>query len=327
MIDDMAPRIFNETFGVYCFLQLSFIAILDIEKPAVAVTQKTQIPMSDRLTVKARTTLLPFLTGQLRDWSRSTIKKRLRSGCITVNDMQVTRHDHDLLVGDQVLVGASPRGTSSMRPQLGILYQDQDLIAVNKPAGLLSVRSPRGKEPHALGILRDQLSRHNRSMKLWPVHRIDRDTSGVLLFATSREKREVVMRGWSAAKKTYLAIVEGCPKPAAGTINQPLRLDPEIYQMHVGPHPDAKHAVTHFATERSVDQRSLLKVELETGRQHQIRAHLAWLGHSVVGDQRYGTAGTRMGLHALRLIITKPGTTKPLMFETPAPADFLALLH
>jgi 23S rRNA pseudouridine1911/1915/1917 synthase len=283
--------------------------------------------MSDRLTVKAKTTLLPFLTGQLKGWSRSTIKKRLKSGCVSVNDVQVTRHDHDLSVGDQVLVEASARGTSSMRPQLDILYEDRDLIAVNKPAGLLSVRSARGKEPHALGILRDQLSRRNKSMKLWPVNRIDRDTSGVLLFATSREKREVVMRGWSAAKKTYLAIVEGCPKPAAGTINQPLRLDPVIYQMHVGPHPDAKHAVTHFTTERSVGQRTLLRVELETGRQHQIRAHLAWLGHSVVGDQRYGTAGPRMGLHALRLIITKPGTSKPLIFETPAPADFLALLR
>jgi len=139
--------------------------------------------------------------------------------------------------------------------------------------------------------------------------------------------REAVMKGWKAAEKTYLAIVEGCPKHAGGTIDQPLRLDPVIYQMHVGPHPDAKRAVTHFTIERSVGQRTLLRVELETGRQHQIRAHLAWLGHSVVGDRRYGTAGTRMGLHALRLSITKPGTNKSLVFETPAPADFLTLLR
>ena len=283
--------------------------------------------MSDRLTVKAKTTLLPFLTEQLKGWSRNTIKKRLKSGCISVNDKQVTRHDQELSEGDQVLVEASARGASSIRPWLDILYEDRDLVAVNKPAGLLSVRSPQGKEPHALGILRDQLSRRNNPVKLWPVHRIDRDTSGVLLFATSRVKREAVMRDWAAAKKTYLAIVEGCPKPAAGSIDQPLRLDPEIYQMHVGPHPDAKHAVTHFSTERSVGQRTLLRVELETGRQHQIRAHLAWLGHSVVGDQRYGTAGARLGLHALRLIITKPGTSKPLTFEAPAPVDFLALLR
>ena len=283
--------------------------------------------MSDRLTVKANTTLIPFLIAQLQGWSRSTIKQRLKNGCVSVNGEQVTRHDHDLLVGDQVNVDASPRGASNVRSQLSILYQDRDLIAINKPAGLLSVGSPNNEEPHALGILRDQLSRRNKLMKLWPVHRIDRDTSGVLLFATAREMREAVMKGWKTAEKTYLAIVEGCPDPEEGTIEQPLRLDPVVYQMHVGPHPKAKRAVTHFTTERSVGQRTLLRVELETGRQHQIRAHLAWLGHPVVGDQRYGTDGKRMGLHALRLSITKPGTNMPLLFEAPTPADFLALLR
>ncbi|MEE4216748.1 MAG: RluA family pseudouridine synthase, partial [Xanthomonadales bacterium] len=246
---------------------------------------------------------------------------------IRVNGTAVTRHDHDLSAGDQVLVEAAFRGASSVRPRLEILHEDRDLVAINKPAGLLSVRSPEGNEPHAMGILRAQLSRRNRSIKLWPVHRIDRDTSGVLLFATSREKREAVMKEWGRAEKTYLAIVQGCPDPAAGTIDQPLRLDPEIYQMHVGPHPDARRAVTHFTSERSVGRRTLLRVELETGRQHQIRAHLAWLGYPVVGDQRYGSAGPRMGLHALRLSICNPGTGSPWLFETPAPADFMALLR
>ena len=283
--------------------------------------------MSDRLTVKANTTLIPFLIDQLKGWSRSTIKQRLKSGCISVNGEQVTRHDHGLHAGDRVVVDAAARGVSGLRPQLGILYKDRNLIAINKPAGLLSVGAPKGNEPHALGILRDQLSRRSKPVKLWPVHRIDRDTSGVLLFATSREMREAVMKEWKVAEKTYLAIVEGCPSPASGTIDQPLRPDPAIYQMHVGPHPKAKRAVTHFTTERKVGQRTLLRVALETGRQHQIRAHLAWLGHPVVGDQRYGTEGARMGLHALRLSITKPGTGKPLVLETPAPADFLALLR
>jgi 23S rRNA pseudouridine1911/1915/1917 synthase len=283
--------------------------------------------MTDKLTVKSSTTLIPFLVTQLQGWSRSTIKQRLRNGCVIVNGEQVTRHDHNLQAGDQVIVDAPVRGVSSVRPQLGILYEDRDLIAINKPAGLLSVGTGRHKEPHALGILRDRLSRRNKSIKLWPVHRIDRDTSGVLVFATSREMREAVMQRWTTAEKTYLAIVEGYPVPVGGTIDQPLRLDPEIYQMHVGPHRDAKRAVTHFTTERSVGQRSLLRVELETGRQHQIRAHLSWLGHPVVGDRRYGTDGTRMGLHALRLGIAHPGTNRPLVFETPAPVDFLALLR
>jgi 23S rRNA pseudouridine1911/1915/1917 synthase len=283
--------------------------------------------MSDRLTVKEGTTLMPFLIAQLQGWSRSTIKQRLKSGCVSVNDEQVTRHDHRLLMDDHVLVEASARGISGLRPRLEILYEDRDLIAINKPAGLLSVSSRKDNQPHAMGILRDQLSRRNKSIQLWPVHRIDRDTSGVLLFATSREMREAVMKGWKSAEKTYLAIVEGRPKPETGTIDQPLRADPIIYQMHVGAHPEAKRAVTHYTTERKVGRQTLLRVELETGRQHQIRAHLAWLGHPVVGDQRYGKEGPRMGLHALRLSITKPGKNNPLVFETRAPADFLALLH
>jgi len=283
--------------------------------------------MTDRLTVKSKTTLIPFLIAQLQGWSRSTIKQRLKNGCVSVNGERVTRHDHKLLAGDRVLIEAPAGGVSSVPSQLSILYKDRDLIAINKPAGLLSVGSPKNNEPHALGMLRDQLSRRNNLVKLWPVHRIDRDTSGVLLFATSREMREAVMAGWKTAEKTYLAIVEGHPEPAAGTIDQALRPDPVIYQMHVGPHPDARRAITHFTTERSAAQRTLLRVTLETGRQHQIRAHLGWLGHPVVGDQRYGTMGVRMGLHALRLSITKPGTNKRLVFETPAPEDFLALLN
>jgi 23S rRNA pseudouridine1911/1915/1917 synthase len=283
--------------------------------------------MTDKFTVNAGTTLIPFLTTQLKGWSRSTIKQRLKNGCVIVNGNPVTRHDHALTAGDKVVVEPSAHGAHQLRPQLDILYEDRDLIAINKPAGLLSVRSAKKSEPHALGLLREQLSRRSKPIKLWPVHRIDRDTSGVLLFATSREMREAVMQRWDSAEKIYLAIVAGRPNPASGTIDQPLRLDEDIYQMHVGPHPDAKPAVTHFTTERSVAQRSLLRVALETGRQHQIRAHLAWLGHPVIGDERYGTAGPRMGLHALRLGITKPGTSKPLVFEAPAPADFLSLLR
>lgn len=287
--------------------------------------------MSEKLQVKEASGLLVFLGAQLKNWSRSNIKQRLKKGCVSVNGRQVTQHDYALKVGDDVEVVASVKGSNSTIGPLEILYEDRDLIAVNKPAGLLSVASTQEKKHHALAILRNQLSRRTQSINLWPVHRIDRDTSGVLLFATSLEMREAVMASWDTAEKIYLAIVEGCPSPSEGTIDQPLRMDEERYQMHVGPHLEAKSAVTHFYTERSVDlsgfiKRTLLQVQLETGRQHQIRAHLAWLGHPVIGDSRYGTEGKRLGLHALRLTITHPKTRKRLTFETPAPVTFIALL-
>jgi 23S rRNA pseudouridine1911/1915/1917 synthase len=283
--------------------------------------------MSDKLQVNEASSLLVFLNAHLQGWSRSKIKQRLQTGCVNVNGIAITQHDFALAVGDMVEVAASPKGASSSPSHLEILYSDRDLIAINKPAGLLSVGTEKESQQHALAMLRNQLSRRSQPVKLWPVHRIDRDTSGVLLFATSREMREAVMAKWDDAEKLYMAVVSGHPKPAQGTINQPLRLDEVQYHMHVGEHPDAKPALTHYQTERTSGDRALLNVQLETGRQHQIRAHMAWLGYPVVGDPRYGTAGGRMGLHALSLKIIKPGSGKTLQFETPAPRDFLALMN
>jgi len=147
------------------------------------------------------------------------------------------------------------------------------------------------------------------------------------MFATSAEMREAVNAKWSEAEKVYLAVVDGVPAPKSGTINQPLRIDEKQYKMHVGAHADAKTAITHFSTVRSVNQRSLLEVKLDTGRQHQIRAHLSWLGYPVVGDSRYGIDGSRMGLHALRLTITRPKTGERLTIEAPMPTDLITLLR
>ncbi len=283
--------------------------------------------MSDSLHVKEAGSLLGFLNLELKGWARNKIKQRLQTGCIRVNGITVTQHNHALNVGDLVEVGASGKPANSAPSQLEIIYSDRDLVAINKPAGLLSVGTTKETQQHALAILRKQLSRKSQEVKLWPVHRIDRETSGVLLFATSREMREAVMAKWDKAEKTYLAIVDGNPNPSEGSINQPLRLDETEYRVHVGDHPDAKPALTHYKTLKVSSARSLLEVQIDTGRQHQIRAHLAWLNYPVVGDPRYGTAGTRMGLHALRLIVTKPNSNKELLIETSAPIDFMRLLN
>ena len=282
--------------------------------------------MTDKLHVQNPAGLLAFLRAHLQGWAPNTVKQRLRTGCVRVNGAPVVRHDHALAVGDVVEISALAAPREAPAPRLDVLFADRDLIAIDKPAGLLAVGAAGETRRHALALLRSQLSRRGHEVRLWPVHRIDRDTSGVLLFATSREMREAVMARWDEAEKTYWAIVEGVPSPPRGTIDQPLRLDDEEYRVHVGSHPAAKPAVTHYATERTAAGRSLVRVRLETGRQHQIRAHLAWLGCPVVGDPRYGTAGARLGLHALRLTIVHPGTGRSLTFAAPVPADFWALL-
>ena len=282
--------------------------------------------MSDKIYVKEFTGLLAFMQTQLQSWARNKIKQRLQTGCVSVNGVTVKQHDYQLKPNDLVEIGAAGKPSSAMPAQLEILYSDRDIIAINKPAGLLSVGNAKETQAHALAILRRQLSRRSQEIKLWPVHRIDRNTSGVLLFATSREMREAIMAKWDHAEKTYLAIVEGKPMPSHGSIEQPLRLDEVLYHVHVGEHPDAKSAITHYKTLQVTADRALLEVKIDTGRQHQIRAHLAWLGYPVVGDERYGKAGERMGLHAFRLKIVKPKSGKELVFETAAPLNFMRLL-
>lgn len=284
--------------------------------------------MSEKFNIQQSAKLLEFLFAALPGWSKKTIKQRLQGSSIAVNGEIATKHDFVLHAGDVVEVGVTKRASTQelLLEKLEIIYQDKEIIAINKPAGLLSVGNAAENKQHALAILRNQLSRGKNQIKLWPVHRLDRDTSGILLFATSKEMREAIMDKWGVSQKIYLAIVEGSPKEKTGTISQPLRLDDREYRMHVGKHPEAKSAITHYTVKQNGTTISLLEVSIETGRQHQIRAHMAWLGHSVIGDERYGTKGEKMGLHAKRLSIIHPVSKKTLTFEVDAPRDFYALM-
>ncbi len=282
--------------------------------------------MADKFQVQKKSKLLAFLIDNLQGWARNKIKQRLQAGHIFVNEISVTKHDHNLQEGDLVQVGTSLKVLNKSTAKLEIIYSDKDLIAINKPAGLLSVSTTSETKFHALAILRTQLSRGKNQIKLWPVHRLDRDTSGILLFARSKKIREEVMETWDKAEKIYLAIVEKYPKESSGTINEPLRLDEKQYFMHVGKHKDAKEAITHYETQKCTEKTALLIVNIETGRQHQIRAHMAWLGHSIIGDERYGKKGNRLGLHSFKLTVIHPKTKKSITFKTEAPSDFYALL-
>jgi len=282
--------------------------------------------VTERLDVAADGPLLVFLRQRLDDWHVKTLKTRLRQGCIQVNGLPVTRHDHPLCAGDRVEIGDASAATRPPRSRtpFRVLFADADLIAIDKPAGLLSVSTDHERKRTALAIVRDSLSTSGRRERLWPVHRLDRETSGVLLFARSHEMREAVQANWKTAQKVYLAIVEGHPVPAEGVVAQPLWEDRNL-AVHVGDGPGARAARTRYSTRECSRTRALLEVELDTGRRHQIRCHMAWLGHPVVGDKRYGRGGPHMGLHARRLSVMHPGVGRVLTFETPPPPTFTAL--
>jgi 23S rRNA pseudouridine1911/1915/1917 synthase len=281
--------------------------------------------MSERLQVGESVPLLPFLLDRLDGWARSTLKERLRAGCVEVNGRPVHRHDHRLCAGDRVDVVAANAGSGPRRRQSGLepFHLDDDLVAIDKPAGLLSVSTDHERTRTALSMIRESLSRPGRPARLWPIHRLDRETSGVLLFARSKRVCDAVQSRWTEAEKVYLAVVDGEPEPASGVVDQPLWEDRNL-RVHVGRRDGAKEARTAYTTLWSDRGRSLLEVRLDTGRRHQIRAHLASIGHPILGDARYGPPGPRLLLHALRLTICHPHQEGRLEFESAPPAAFSA---
>ncbi len=281
--------------------------------------------MSERLQVDEPAPLLPYLLSHLDGWRRNTLKDRLRRGCVQVNEQPVHRHDHQLRPGDRIVIRSRADGIEPQPLATGHspIYIDDDLVAIDKPAGLLSVATDREQTRTALSVIRRSLSRPGHSASLWPVHRLDRETSGVLLFARSKEICDSIQSRWTEAEKVYLAIVQGHPEPASGLVDEPLWEDRNLF-VRIGRNQNSKDARTRFTTVWNGRDHSLLEVRLETGRKHQIRAHLAWLGHAIAGDERYGAAGPRLALHALRLTIPHPQGDGVLAFEAQMPRTFAA---
>lgn len=285
--------------------------------------------MVDRIVVAEAGSLLEMLAVHFAHpsrttWSKNTLRQRLRLGCIDVNGSPAKRHDDPVRPGDVVEIHAKAHARTTRRAalELPVLFDDEWLLAVDKPAGLLSVSTDDERERTAFVLARDATSRPGKVADLWSVHRLDRETSGVLLFARSREVRDQLQADWRNTTKVYVAIVEGVPDPAKGVIDQPLWEDKNL-RVHVGAQANSKQARTRYKTVRSRRGRSQLEVELDTGRKHQIRAHLAWLGHAIVGDRRYGEADVRLCLHARQLVLRHPADGRKLCIEADVPAALL----
>lgn len=277
------------------------------------------------------TQLLPFLLEKYANKGRNKVKSMLTRGQIKVGNRVVTRHDHPLIPGDRVSVLNT--GSVQQRELMAgvkMMYEDDDIIVIDKPPGLLSIATEEEKERTAFRILNDYVRENNPKSRVFIVHRLDRETSGVMLFAKSETVKQRLQDNWKELilERSYVVLVEGQVKEEQGTIKNWLK-ESSTKTMFVSRPGDGVVAVTHYQVIEKSPLYSLLAVQLETGRKNQIRVHMQSIGHSVVGDRRYGGKRSpidRLGLHARILAFTHPVTGETLRFETAIPAKFRSLV-
>lgn len=286
---------------------------------------------SRSFTVQEPAELLPFLLAKLSGQGRNAVKAILARGQVSVDGTPVTAYNHSLAPGASVSV--SRERIEEVPPLVGlsILFEDDDLIVVAKDAGLLSIASPQETELTAYRQLTEHVRRTDPRSRIFVVHRLDRDTSGVMMFAKREEIQQSLQNNWQEAvtERIYVALVEGRVARAEGTVSSWLK-ESKTLKMYSSPYPnDGQHAVTHYRTLEAKSQLSLLEVKLETGRKNQIRVHMQDIGHPVVGDKKYGARSKilgRLGLHARVLAFIHPSTGEHLRFETDIPKAFVNAL-
>jgi 23S rRNA pseudouridine1911/1915/1917 synthase len=269
--------------------------------------------------------LLAWLFESLKPMSRTKVKDLLRHGHVRVNGAAITQYDHPIRPTDRITI-ARERSAASVpvlkRSGIVIVFEDQSLIVIDKPPGLLTVSTDAEKTDTAFIHLNADLQARQAG-RAFVVHRLDRDTSGLLIFARTEAVRDALKANWPRVAKTYLAVVEGAPQPTAGVVESYL-VEGRDLRMRTcrAERPNAKRAVSRYRFVNERGKFALVEVQLETGRKHQIRVHLAGLGCPVVGDRGYGAntnPAKRLGLHAWRLAFDHPVSGRRVELESPLP--------
>ena len=281
--------------------------------------------------VKEESKLMDFLIMSMPQRKRTTIKNLLSHNQVAVNGVPTTQFDTPLAPDDEVKVNLSREFRVFFNRRLKLVYEDDDIIVVNKGYGLLSMGTDKIKDGTAYSILRDYLKWKDPRNKIFIVHRLDRDTSGLMVFAKSVEAKERLQHNWNnmVLSRKYLAVVEGNPDPEEGEVRSYLAENSRFEVYSTNNPEEGQLAVTRYKTLRSRNGFSLMEVSLDTGRKNQIRVHMKDLGHPITGDRRYGAKSSpihRMALHAQTLRFVHPITRKDMNFSTPIPASFAKLV-
>ncbi len=278
-------------------------------------------------------TLLPFIEAKFPELKRTRLKQMLTHRQVKLGESVVSQFNLEVKPGDTVSVNLTREFQEFSHRRLRIVYEDDDLIVVHKGYGLLSMAGDGPeKQETAYSILRDYVKKKNPANKIFIVHRLDRDTTGLMLFAKTREAKDTLQFNWNAMvlDRRYVCVTEGCPEPTEGVVNTRL-LENSRHEVYALPadREEGQPAVTHYRTLGVGRSRlSLVECRLDTGRKNQIRVHMKELGVPISGDRRYGGHPSpihRMALHALTLRFIHPVTRKEMSFTSQIPTAFTRL--
>ena len=292
-------------------------------------TQRPNQKIFKEVIVKTPMELLPFLLTNFTSMSRNNLKKLLGNQQILVNGASIKQFDFMLVKGDVVSISPYKVKKDGKRvSKLKILFEDDEIIAINKPNGLLTIADDKEKENTAYRLMMDYVREENPKNRIFVVHRLDKETSGVLIFVKNENLKELLQDRWNSLVQTreYIAICEGQFTKKEGTRVSYL-LPTKTNLMFSSHRPnDGQKAITHYQVIAETEDYSLTKVKIDTGRKNQIRVHMKDLGHNVVGDDKYGSTKNpinRLGLHARVLEFDHPVNDKHFKFIADVPKEFL----
>ena len=277
--------------------------------------------------------LLEFLLKTFSSQSRNSVKSLLGSHRVSIDGAPVTQFNFKLFPGDTVIISDSAIRRKT-RSNLPIIYEDNDLIVINKPTKLLSVPSDNEKGSTAFRMVNDYLQQKDKHNRAFIVHRLDEDTSGVLMFAKNNRMAQALTDGdnWNnlVKKRGYYAIVEGHLENAEGRITSYLKKNAQNMMYSSKKKGDGQYAITDYKIVSETKDYTLVDVDIKTGRKNQIRVHFGDLGHHIIGDDKYGEPANplkRLGLHAYELDVVNPLNGKLMKFKAPMPKEFSLLMN
>ena len=280
-----------------------------------------------KIVVNKEGKLLEYLYETL-DMPKKRVKQYLTHGSIFVNNSKVTQFDYRVLPGMNIVIDTDSKNKKEL--PFDIVFEDDHIIVVNKPSGLLSIATEKEKEKTLYHIVREYLVSKDKYAKVFIVHRLDKDTSGLVILAKDEKTKNKLQENWNeyVSLREYVAVVHGKLKNKEDRIIQKLK-ENKTNLVYVSKDDDAKEAITNYKVIKETDNYSMVSINIETGRKNQIRVAFATLRNPIVGDKKYGEKDNenRLYLHANRLKMYYPELKKDILFEIPTPNEFKKIMN